>query len=231
MKNLLKGGLSDKYTIYDLSKKHNVNIDTLKKQLEKGKKVELEHTNDIKKANEIAMDHLFEDPKYYTKLEKIETTESMDSASSGSFESSLSKPIKRKVNNLHNSKEMEIDEITDSSSSGQFDVPAFGKTTKGGRKDPLKIDGPKSIYQNRAVKDKNFPKWGGPNAIFVKVKEKCKKFPYCNQGNTGAIEFIKENKEIKAIINEVSKEFGLSYNIVENSVIKEINNIFIYYGE
>ena len=88
MKNLLKGGLSDKYTIYDLSKKHNVNIDTLKKQLEKGKKVELEHTNDIKKANEIAMDHLFEDPKYYTKLEKIETTESMDSASSGSVESS-----------------------------------------------------------------------------------------------------------------------------------------------
>ena len=41
-------------------------------QLEKGIKVEKEHTDDPSLAEEIAMDHLFEDPKYYDKLEKVE---------------------------------------------------------------------------------------------------------------------------------------------------------------
>jgi hypothetical protein len=41
-------------------------------QLEMGVKVEMEHTNDPKKAREIAKDHLTEDPKYYTKLAKME---------------------------------------------------------------------------------------------------------------------------------------------------------------
>lgn len=44
-----------------------------KEQLEKGIKVELEHSDDDRDlAREIAMDHLVEDPKYYDKLEKIE---------------------------------------------------------------------------------------------------------------------------------------------------------------
>ena len=41
-------------------------------QLEAGRKVEREHTDDLKKAMEIAMDHLKEDPDYYKKLKKIE---------------------------------------------------------------------------------------------------------------------------------------------------------------
>jgi hypothetical protein len=44
----------------------------LEKQLEKGIKIEMEHTSDESIAREIAMDHLWEDPKYYGKLEKIE---------------------------------------------------------------------------------------------------------------------------------------------------------------
>jgi hypothetical protein len=44
----------------------------LKMELKRGIKIELEHTTDEKIAHEIAMDHLFEDPKYYTKLSKIE---------------------------------------------------------------------------------------------------------------------------------------------------------------
>jgi hypothetical protein len=47
----------------------------LKLQLEKGIKVEMEHTKSRLKAKEIAMDHLFEDPKYYDKLKKIEVDE------------------------------------------------------------------------------------------------------------------------------------------------------------
>ncbi len=154
--------------------------------------------------------------------------------SSGSFEGPAfgggdGDVIKRKTSKIPNFEpnEQELGEVTDASSSGSFDVPAFGKSTSGGRRDPLKIDGPDSIYKGRAVKDKNFPKWGGPDSVFVKVKEKCKKFPYCNQGNTGAIEFVSEDKEIQKVINEISKTYGLPRKQVENIVLNEIKDIFI----
>ena len=158
-----------------------------------------------------------------------ETKESTSSDASGAFSSPMNM-TKREIYKLHNvdlKEEEEFKEATDSSSSGAFDVPAFGKTTKGGRKNPLKIDGPDSIYKGRAVKDKNFPKWGGPGGLFVKVKEKCKKFPYCNQGNTGALEFIKEDEEITNAITEISKKYGIPHKEVENIVLNEINKIFI----
>ena len=47
----------------------------------------MEHTNDKDGATEIAMDHLWEDPNYYVKLNKIEATEATSSSSSGSYES------------------------------------------------------------------------------------------------------------------------------------------------
>jgi hypothetical protein len=164
---------------------------------------------------------------------KAEEVKETGADSSGSFEGSAfggdGDVIKRKISKIPNFEpnEQELGEVTDSSSSGAFDVPAFGKSTSGGRKDPLKIDGPNSIYKGRAVKDKNFPKWGGPDSVFVKVKEKCKKFPYCNQGNTGAIEYVNEDKEIQQIINEISKTYGLPRKQVENIVLNEIKDIFI----
>ena len=42
------------------------------KQLFDGIRVELEHTNDIEIAVEIAMDHLSSDMNYYKKLRKID---------------------------------------------------------------------------------------------------------------------------------------------------------------
>ena len=42
------------------------------KALNKGIKIEMEHTAATEIATEIAMDHLVEDKKYYDKLEKIE---------------------------------------------------------------------------------------------------------------------------------------------------------------
>jgi hypothetical protein len=47
-------------------------------QLEKGIKVELEHTNERSIAREIALDHIGEDPHYYNKLAKAELEESFD---------------------------------------------------------------------------------------------------------------------------------------------------------
>jgi hypothetical protein len=54
------------YNIEELSKKYNVD----RNELQKGIKVEKEHTTDEKIAAKIALDHLSEDPKYYTKLIK-----------------------------------------------------------------------------------------------------------------------------------------------------------------
>lgn len=48
-------------------------------QLQLGIKVELEHTPYKSIAKIIAMHHLAEDPMYYTKLKKIESTQSKDS--------------------------------------------------------------------------------------------------------------------------------------------------------
>jgi hypothetical protein len=166
-----------------------------------------------------------------TKKKKEEVKET-GADSSGSFSGPLfgkSKVVKRPISsipNLNLSEEEEIKEVT-AGDAGQFDVPAFGKTTKGGRKNPLKIDGPKSIYKGRAVTDKNFPKWGGPDSVFVKIKEKCKKYPYCNQGDTGAIEFIHEDDELQESIKEISKKYGILHKDVENIVLNEINKIFI----
>ena len=60
--NKLKGGKGDK-----LDADH-VNYH----EFTKGWKHELEHTDDIDKAKEIALDHLAEDPNYYTRLDMIE---------------------------------------------------------------------------------------------------------------------------------------------------------------
>ena len=162
-----------------------------------------------------------------------QTDEETMTGSSGSFEAPLFsnvKPLKRPINKIHNAdlkeSEEEIDEMTDSLSSGQFDVPAFGKTTKGGRRDPLKVDGPDSIYKGRAVKDKKFPKWGGPGSVFIKVKDKCKKFPYCNQGDINAIELL-EMEELTQAVIEVANEMGVPYKEIEKIVLNEIKQIFI----
>jgi len=69
---VIKGGLSSGMSLEDLAKKHSVSIEDLKSQLEMGMKVEMEHTGDEDMAREIAMDHLAEDPEYYTKLKDIE---------------------------------------------------------------------------------------------------------------------------------------------------------------
>jgi hypothetical protein len=61
-KDKISGGLADNKTPKDFDKA----------SLKKGIKVELEHTDDRQVAQEIAMDHLTEDPEYYDKLEKME---------------------------------------------------------------------------------------------------------------------------------------------------------------
>ncbi len=60
------------YTPEQIAKKHKMPLKKINDQLKKGVKVELEHTTDLDKAREIALDHLNELPDYYTKLAKVD---------------------------------------------------------------------------------------------------------------------------------------------------------------
>jgi len=82
-KDIIPGGLSDNKDLHDVlthhfpdleqgSKAHTFSFYFLKDALKKGIEVELEHTSDESIAKEIAIDHLWEDPEYYDKLETIE---------------------------------------------------------------------------------------------------------------------------------------------------------------
>jgi hypothetical protein len=62
---------------------------TLQRQLKKGMKVEMGKDTDLKKAKEIALSKIKENPYYYDETEKVkktETKEGTSSASSGSYE-------------------------------------------------------------------------------------------------------------------------------------------------
>ncbi len=63
-------GLSQEMSLENIAKKHNVDIKELKKELEMGIEVEKEHFKDAKMQRKTAMDHLAENPKYYSKMKE-----------------------------------------------------------------------------------------------------------------------------------------------------------------
>ena len=118
-------------------------------------------------------------------------------------------------------KKVEAKEATTSSSSGPYDAP-FG----GPKKDPLKLSNPDTVEKElRSVKDKNFPKYGGPGGKFVKIKNKCKTFPYCNQGDIKALEFF-ENNLVKEAIQNLSNRYKLNEDYIKGVILENTN---IYY--
>jgi hypothetical protein len=54
-----------------LAQRHSVSADQIRSQLKQGIEVEQEHTANKRTAEKIALDHLKEDPAYYTKLAKV----------------------------------------------------------------------------------------------------------------------------------------------------------------
>lgn len=68
------GGLKKPHTILEIAQKHNVKVSEIVKALNKGQKVESEHTKDIEIAKTIAKHHLWESPNYYDKLKEMEKT-------------------------------------------------------------------------------------------------------------------------------------------------------------
>lgn len=218
-----KGGVADGKTLEDIAKKHDKKgyyhidnmVSTLKKQLDKGIKVEMEHTKDKSKAKEIAMDHLWEHPNYYDKLEKIESKEATGSGSSGAY----SAPVfggndefwersRRETPKLKESdiEKVETKEATTTGSSGGYESPSmWAKSTK------KKDWGPSRKTQI-------------PGGGFVKIKKKCTKFPYCNQGDINNVK-ISKNESVKRAIKNVSSKIGVSENVIKTILEHEYEKI------
>ncbi len=98
-------------------------------------------------------------------------------------------------------KKVEATEATSSSSSGQYSGPMFlAKDSKNWR------GGKKPIYK------------GGK---FVRVKKKCKNFPYCNQGDIKALK-IWEDDDLTEAIKNVAKTKNIHENIVRAILLHEI---------
>lgn len=183
-------------------------IPKLKNQLSKGIKVEMEHKMGKAEATRIALDHLEEFPDYYDRLKKIESKEATGSGSAGGFAG----PIAFKDSNFvrrsfdETPKKIEATEATGSGSAGSYETTAaWAKSSK--KKD-----------------------WRGasktqiPGGKFVQVKKKCKKFPYCNQGDINALK-IWENETLKKVIKNVSKKQNLSENVIKNIIAYELGLI------
>lgn len=60
-----------------IAKKHGVSVDQIGSQLKRGIDVEREHTSNLSVAREIALDHLGENPEYYTKLDTAKLEEAL----------------------------------------------------------------------------------------------------------------------------------------------------------
>jgi len=183
-------------------------FDMLVKQLHKGTKVEMEHNMGKEEAQKIALDHLEEFPDYYTRLKKAEAAEATGAGSAGGFEGPIafkdSEFVRRSFDETP--KKIEATEATGAGSSGSYETTAaWAKSTK--KKD-----------------------WRGasktqiPGGKFVQVKKKCKKFPYCNQGDIKALK-IWENKMLQKVITDISKKQNISESVIKNIIAYELGLI------
>ena len=68
----IKGGKADGMDIEDIAELHGLTVDDMYDEFTNGVHHEMEHTSEMMVAIEIALDHLYEDPYYYSKLDSIE---------------------------------------------------------------------------------------------------------------------------------------------------------------
>jgi len=128
--------------------------------------------------------------------------ENNEAASTGGSTGAFSGPIAFKDSEfLRNSlkkdtKKVETKEATGSSSTGSYSQP--------------------SIWA-KSMSKKNFRGYDKPmvpGGKFVTVKKKCKKFPYCNQGDIKALKIF-ESEVVKNVIKNLAKKHNLSESYVK----------------
>jgi len=140
----------------------------------------------------------------WSKTKEEEMDEATTAASAGAFMAPMGFDPRFAGNKKKKKKKEEFDEATTAASSGSYVTPQmWAKDEKNWR-------------------GKAKTQW--PGGQFVKVKKKCSKFPYCNQGDINALE-LSENKMIKSAINEVAKKTGKDKTYIKELVKKEIEEI------
>jgi hypothetical protein len=147
--------------------------------------------------------------------DKVEAKEATGTGSSGGFVSPInfSNEFMKKSNAEKKSltKESEVEKVeateaTGSGSSGGYESPAmWAKSTK------KKDWGPSRKTQI-------------PGGGFVKIKKKCTKFPYCNQGDINNLK-ISKNEAVKEAIENVSKKLNVSPNVIMTILEHEYENL------
>ena len=173
------------------------------------------------------------------KNKKTETDESTGSGSAGGFSAPLFSTTKkemqessRKENKEKEKKYLDIEDI----------IPELKKQlNKGTRldKDTKKVEateatgsGSSGQYSTTAAwaKSTNKKDWMGksktqiPGGKFVQVKKKCKKFPYCNQGDIKALK-IYENESVKKAIKNISEKHNISENVIKSIISYEYEKL------
>jgi hypothetical protein len=133
-----------------------------------------------------------------TKKVKKETKETTSTGgSSGSYETLFSGEEPKKI---------EATEATSSASSGSYETTgAWAKSTS------------KKDWRGRS-------KTQIPGGKFVQVKKKCKRFPYCNQGDIKAINIF-ENQSVVNTIKRISNMYGIHEDIIKGIISNEMNKL------
>jgi hypothetical protein len=147
-------------------------------------------------------------------------------------------------------KKRETKEATGSGSSGSYVGPVFGgdnefwersrrETPKLKESDIEKVEtkeatttGSSGGYESPSMWAKSTKKkdWGPsrktqiPGGGFVKIKKKCTKFPYCNQGDINNVK-ISKNESVKEAIKSVSSKMGVSENVIRTILEHEYEKI------
>jgi len=143
------------------------------------------------------------------KKKKSEAKEATGSGASGAFVGPVgfdpdSDFVKRSFD--EKPKKIEATEATGSGSAGSYETTA-------------------SWAKSMKKKD-----WRGasktqiPGGKFVQVKKKCKKFPYCNQGDIKALK-IWENKTLQKVISDISEKQNISESVIKNIIAYELGLI------
>ena len=103
-------------------------------------------------------------------------------------------------------KKVEATEATGSGSSGQYSTTAaWAKSTN------------KKDWMGKS-------KTQIPGGKFVQVKKKCKKFPYCNQGDIKALKLY-ENETVKNAIKNISERHNVSENVIKAIISYEYEKL------
>jgi hypothetical protein len=150
------------------------------------------------------------------KPHKEENTEATSSGAAGGYETLFGAPSNSSDVDLNSNvdpskvktvreqtEKVEATEATSSSSTGQYNQPAIWA---------------------KSLSKKN---WKGastkymPGAKRVQVKKKCKKFPYCNQGDIKALKIF-ENESVQNAIDSVSSNYKLDKEFISDIIFNEI---------